>query len=259
VTNLKTSLDVAAGNLVSKEKEVTNLKASLDVADGNLVSKGEEVTNLKTSLDVAAGNLVSKEKEVKKQFSPVCFVFSKSTLTMNFARPITIATHSGIPPVLSPPGSFHADEALAVYMLKQLFTSTVTLVRTRDPEAIDKADIVVDVGSVYDPARHRYDHHQREFTETFSPRHTVTRLSSAGLVYKHFGQQVVAKFLPGLSVEKREIVYQKVCDVLVLILLRYTWTSSRAWMRSITACLNTPLGRKRYTRTARICLVEFHA
>jgi uncharacterized UPF0160 family protein len=102
-------------------------------------------------------------------------------------------------------------------MLKQLFTS-VTLVRTRDPEVIDKADIVVDVGSVYDPSRHRYDHHQREFTETFSPKHTVTRLSSAGLVYKHFGREVVEKFVPELTAEQREIVYQKVsCLTLIVI------------------------------------------
>jgi len=43
-------------------------------------------------------------------------------------------------------------------------------------------------------ATHRYDHHQREFQDGFGHGFT-TRLSSAGLVYKHFGREVVAKLL----------------------------------------------------------------
>ncbi|RKO98667.1 hypothetical protein CXG81DRAFT_15607 [Caulochytrium protostelioides] len=99
---------------------------------------------------------------------------------------VTIATHSG---------TFHADEALAIAMLKRLPAyANATVVRTRNPAVYNAADIVVDVGGVYDPARHRYDHHQREFTDTYSSDHAV-RLSSAGLVYKHFGPQVVAQIL----------------------------------------------------------------
>jgi uncharacterized UPF0160 family protein len=45
-------------------------------------------------------------------------------------------------------------------------------------------DILVDVGGIYDPARHRYDHHQIGFTGTLDDKHT-TKLSSAGLVYKY--------------------------------------------------------------------------
>jgi uncharacterized UPF0160 family protein len=37
-----------------------------------------------------------------------------------------------------------------------------TLVRTRDAAKLEECDIVVDVGGVYDPAKHRYDHHQVE-------------------------------------------------------------------------------------------------
>lgn len=64
------------------------------------------------------------------------------------------------------------------------------LVRSRDPAVLGKCDIVVDVGGQYDGTK-RFDHHQREFAETFSPKHK-TKLSSAGLVYKHFGPQLVA-------------------------------------------------------------------
>jgi uncharacterized UPF0160 family protein len=33
--------------------------------------------------------------------------------------------------------------------------------RTRDQKVLDTCDIVVDVGGVFDPEKHRYDHHQR--------------------------------------------------------------------------------------------------
>ena len=59
-------------------------------------------------------------------------------------------------------GRFHCDEALACYMLKKLPEySDAEIVRSRDPEVLDKCDIVVDVGGVYDSSQHRYDHHQR--------------------------------------------------------------------------------------------------
>lgn len=57
------------------------------------------------------------------------------------------------------------------------------LVRTRDPAKLDECDIVVDVGAVYDAAKLRFDHHQREFSENFG-HGFVTKLSSAGLIYK---------------------------------------------------------------------------
>lgn len=56
-------------------------------------------------------------------------------------------------------------------------------------------DIVVDVGGVYDPESDRYDHHQKEFQETFEIEGMESkgiRMSSAGLIYKHFGKEVLA-------------------------------------------------------------------
>lgn len=60
-------------------------------------------------------------------------------------------------------------------------------------------DVIVDVGAKYDPPTGRFDHHHKEFDETFSPQHH-TKLSSAGLVYKHFGRE----FLPILA-EKTDL------------------------------------------------------
>ncbi|KAI0201923.1 putative UPF0160 protein C27H6.8 [Astrocystis sublimbata] len=98
---------------------------------------------------------------------------------------VTIGTHNG---------HFHADEALAVHMLRQLpaYTSA-SLVRTRDPALLATCHTVVDVGGEYDAAQNRYDHHQRTFTTTFPGR--PTKLSSAGLVYLHFGKALIARRL----------------------------------------------------------------
>lgn len=99
--------------------------------------------------------------------------------------PVTIGTHNG---------HFHADEALAVYMLRLLPTYyDASLVRTRDPALLETCHTVVDVGGEYDAGANRYDHHQRTFATTFPGR--PTKLSSAGLVYLHFGKSIIAQQL----------------------------------------------------------------
>lgn len=106
-------------------------------------------------------------------------------------------------------GSFHCDEALACSMLKLLPAyQDATIVRTRNPELLEQCGIVVDVGAVYDPAAHRYDHHQREFTEVLEG--YQTKLSAAGLVYKHFGREIIREILGGKAEEAFvEIAYHK--------------------------------------------------
>lgn len=100
-------------------------------------------------------------------------------------------------------GHFHADEALAVYMLRLLpkYQSS-SLCRTRDPALLADCDIVVDVGGEYDVSTDRYDHHQRTFNTTFPNR--PTKLSSAGLVYMHFGKAIIAQTL-GVSEDAEEV------------------------------------------------------
>ncbi|KAJ5160610.1 UPF0160 protein MYG1 [Penicillium canariense] len=91
-------------------------------------------------------------------------------------------------------GHFHADEALAVYLLRLLPTyASSPLVRTRDPAQLETCHTVVDVGGVYDAAVNRYDHHQRTFDTVFPKHHT--KLSSAGLVYMHFGRAIIAQHM----------------------------------------------------------------
>lgn len=74
------------------------------------------------------------------------------------------------PPISSPKvpvigthsGSFHADEAMACWLLRQLPENSKSyIVRTRNPTKLALCDFVVDVGGVYAPEKNRFDHHQR--------------------------------------------------------------------------------------------------
>jgi uncharacterized UPF0160 family protein len=115
--------------------------------------------------------------------------------------PVTIGTHNG---------HFHADEALAVYMLRLLPTyHNSQLIRTRDPALLQTCHTVVDVGGEYDASINRYDHHQRTFATTFPNR--PTKLSSAGLVYMHFGKAIIAQHLSvSEDAEEVAVIWDKI-------------------------------------------------
>jgi len=66
-----------------------------------------------------------------------------------------VATHNG---------PFQADEVFAVTLIKRFVNPSAEVVRTRDQAILDEADIVVDVGGVYDPQTLRFDHHQNDYT-----------------------------------------------------------------------------------------------
>ena len=70
-------------------------------------------------------------------------------------------------------GPFHADDVLAAALLRHAVDPALSIERTRDTARIAAADVVVDVGGIFDPASLRFDHHQASYT---GPR------SSAGMV-----------------------------------------------------------------------------
>lgn len=118
---------------------------------------------------------------------------------------LTIATHDGI---------FHCDEILACFMLQQIPKYTdATIIRTRSDEIIKSCDIVVDVGSIFDDKANRFDHHQKSFQHSLSSLRPelgdkwTIRLSSAGLIYTFFGEEVIK------NVIKAKLDIQDVDDV----------------------------------------------
>ena len=76
-------------------------------------------------------------------------------------------------------------------------------------------DIVLDVGGIYDHSKLRYDHHQRGYEERFAPKQTktigngdvvvverCTKLSASGLIYRHYGKEVICEHYPQLLVKE---------------------------------------------------------
>jgi len=107
-----------------------------------------------------------------------------------------IGTHNGI---------FHCDEIIAIYMLTthtKDFTNA-KIIRSRAKEDWANCDIIVDVGGEFDVSRNKFDHHQQQFQDTFSNNHQ-TKLSSAGLIYKYFGEEIIAHIADKLCQEKQQ-------------------------------------------------------
>ena len=114
-----------------------------------------------------------------------------------FKKKITVVVHDG---------DFHPDEvfACAVFFLWAEKTGNkIKIIRNREKEIITKADIVADVGGVYDPDRNRFDHHQKEgagIHENGIP------YASFGLVWKKYGAEVCSDREVANSIERDLVV-----------------------------------------------------
>ncbi len=133
------------------------------------------------------------------------YIRRKLSTSAHLTATMKIGTHNG---------AFHCDEVLACAMLKLLDRyKDAEIVRSRDPAVLAECDVVVDVGGEFDPAKHRYDHHQKGFAESVSTlmkgKKWTTKLSSAGLVYVHFGKEIIAKLLDD---SKDEVFVDKIFD-----------------------------------------------
>ena len=70
--------------------------------------------------------------------------------------------------VVTHSGKFHADDVLSWSLLQEFYPYPMKLTRTRKKHIIEKADIVFDVGGIYDSKLGRFDHHQKEYQGTHS-------------------------------------------------------------------------------------------
>lgn len=104
-------------------------------------------------------------------------------------NPLTVVAHDG---------TFHTDDVFACATLSLAFKDReLEIVRTRDEETINEADVVVDVGGIYDAAAMRFDHHQKGGAGI---RENGIPYASFGLVWKEYGVQLAgnedsAKFI----------------------------------------------------------------
>lgn len=109
---------------------------------------------------------------------------------------------------------------MGVWMLRQTPAyRNAKVVRSRDNAVLDKLDLVIDVGGIYDHSKLRYDHHQREYDERFDAdkdnNGRCTKLSASGLVYRHYGREVLKAFYPDLPDDLLELAYNKLYDSLL--------------------------------------------
>lgn len=86
--------------------------------------------------------------------------------------------------VVTHSGTFHADEVFAVATIEIALANPIELIRTRDKELFNQADILVDVGGVYDENKDYFDHHQ---TKGAGKRANGIPYASFGLVWKKYG------------------------------------------------------------------------
>ena len=142
-------------------------------------------------------------------------------------RQIVVATHSGV---------FHADDVFAMALVQFVLRRNgvqVVPVRTREESVIADADLVLDVGNVFDPESGRFDHHQWTFLEdavchTLRERVNGENVESTfskatfGLVWEHYHEAAINEVvIATLNIEgidwklfgkNREEIYSKVKD-----------------------------------------------
>jgi len=120
-------------------------------------------------------------------------------------------------------------------MLRQLPQyASAPLTRSRDVKVLEPLTIVIDVAGKYEHDILRYDHHQRGFFETFDGENKAakdggrpdvtgpesatgefkTKLSASGLVYKHYGRDILIHLHPTLRAnpDALEWVYRKMYE-----------------------------------------------
>lgn len=121
------------------------------------------------------------------------------------------------------------------------------IVRTRDAEIHKGLDLLCDVGGTFDHATNRFDHHQKVFDSTWlddklsdqkeepkeetkkegeeggkkEEKKAITKLSSAGLIYKFFGKEVIrnickSEWKQDISDEMVNKIWEKLYKVVIL-------------------------------------------
>jgi len=97
-------------------------------------------------------------------------------------------------------GKIHSDEVSAIALLSSYFNNKgveVSVLRTRNSDIFLDNDYLVDVGGEYNHSKHKYDHHQPDFNEFW--RDSEIPLSSAGLIWRHYGKEIVEMYLTNNS------------------------------------------------------------
>jgi uncharacterized UPF0160 family protein len=96
--------------------------------------------------------------------------------------------------LLTHSGQFHADDIFSTACLNLYFKNKepktkLKYKRSIKKEDIEKADIVYDIGLIYNPKKLRFDHHQNDKNLI---RTNGIPYAAFGLVFKHFGPELIS-------------------------------------------------------------------
>lgn len=113
----------------------------------------------------------------------------------------------------------HADDVFAAAILRLAYGS-VEVLRTRDPhvlrEEAGKPDtFLLDVGGRYEPSLRLFDHHQTAGAGFRDVDQKAWPYATAGLVWKHYGQQAVKALHPQLDEAAVMEIVEHVDDVML--------------------------------------------
>ena len=120
-------------------------------------------------------------------------------------------------------GRFHTDEVFASSILRILYPD-IEILRTRDEKIIgdhinDKETIIIDVGKKYLPEKLMFDHHQEDFTTRFKYYCNI-KMSSCGLIWKHYGEDVIKKIISDkesdLNEKSIEKIHERIYKTIIL-------------------------------------------
>lgn len=117
-------------------------------------------------------------------------------------KTIQLLTHSG---------QFHADDIFSTALLNLYFKNKEPKTKLKHKRSLkkedtEKADIVYDIGLIYNPKKLRFDHHQN------SPdlvRANGIPYAAFGLVFKHFGPELISL----VSKEKNKKVINDIFEI----------------------------------------------
>ncbi len=113
--------------------------------------------------------------------------------------------------LLTHSGQFHADDIfstalLNIYFKKKEPKTKLKHKRSIKTEDIEKADIVYDIGGIYNPKNLRFDHHQND-EKLMRP--NGIPYAAFGLVFKHFGPDLISI----ISGDKNKKVITEIFDI----------------------------------------------
>lgn len=109
---------------------------------------------------------------------------------------ITVSTHDGF---------FHADDVFAIAVVNLWAKSEgkqIKIIRSREQKIFETAQMVVDIGGVYDVKTNHFDHHQPGGA---GKRPNGIPYAAFGLVWRHFGEKITFKEAAAL-VEKKLVM-----------------------------------------------------